>query len=346
MKKILLLGLLLVVIASGALAQDAQRQMVFDPDTTFLVTDLGIVLLYPEDWVYDTSDGIQFAENNKDLAAELDDSDETQALGYQVNFTGYPVEIFGLDEGSDVDDIADLVVGLAELEVFERFDFPVMSYRGVAISGVDPSGQEGIAVVWIQNDFMILYRMGMPKGAELTADAFFTFGYLIGAMRPMVEVEFTETAEVDWQGGFTMDYPEDWVAGETTSGYFVGEFEDDVENAESVTAPSEGMTVFFQTMTLEDLGLDKDGDAWDVFDFLLALDMYDEMTHVNEHIIFDSLAISMRSVSVDNQVPVILVVGVYENEVFAIGAKAPDADSMELLAPILLTMLQSAEFME
>ena len=72
MKK-LLVGCLLIALVSGVVvAQDEPRELLFDPDTQFTVQDLGFTFLYPESWVYDTSDGLQFAENDADLAAEMD----------------------------------------------------------------------------------------------------------------------------------------------------------------------------------------------------------------------------------------------------------------------------------
>jgi hypothetical protein len=344
MKKLLVACLLLALVSGLLSAQDEPRQLVFEPDSTFTVRDLGFTFLFPESWVFDASDGIQFAENDADLAAELDDDPATDAAGYALSLNAAAVEMLGLEAGSDINTIADLVIELTGLEVYERFEQPIMTYRGVVTTGVNNEGEEGIAIMWNQGPYVVVMALAPPAEVGLVRDVFYTFGYLLATLQPIIDVELTGTADVDWVDAFTIDYPDGWAAGATEDATYFVEDKGDITNVSDLDHRPAGRVVFFQSAPLEDLELEEGSDGRDVLALLETLDLYTDITDINEHLILDTVAVSARATAegVDGEpVPAMVVIGVVEDAVFAFGAKAPDSEAMDTLVPVVLTMLNS-----
>lgn len=345
MKKLLISCLLIALVAGVVGAQDQPRELLFEPERTFTVEDLGMVFLFPEDWVFDTSDGIQFAENDADLAAELDDDDSTNAVGFALNLTAVPVELLGLEEGAGMDEIADLVTEIVALEVYERFEQAILTYRGIVITGINDQGEEGIAIIWNQGPYVVVLALSPPDDVGLTRDLYYTFGYMIATFRPIVDVEMTEAMAVDLLDEFGIGYPASWSAGQQEDHYYVTEFKSDIETAYSVDILPDARSMFLETVPLEDLQMEPGSTSRDVLDLLISVGLYEEFNDINEHLLFDVPAISFRSVSQEGEepVPLMLVLAVVGDDVFALGAKAPDEESLDSLVPIVLHMLGSIE---
>lgn len=341
------LTLIFILLFSGIVIAQEERTLLFNPDTPFTVQDLGFQFLYPGAWLYDTSSGIQFAENEEDLAAEIDSDDATRAAGFEMSLRAYPIEMFGLEEGGDINDYATTLVELAELDVYERFERAVLTYRGVVISGLDPSGGEGVAVLWLQDEYVVFMGMGVPEGYGITSDVYYSFGWIIGTMRFVTDIVLTETIEMTELDGFMMDYPSEWFTGSDANGYYFTELEEDNSIATSVDELNAGWSVFFDTAPLEEeLGLAADSDAYAVIDLLVEAGIYTEFEDIAEHLLLGELAVSGITTylgGAEDLPPMIFVIGTKDGTVFVFGFKAPDAESLMVLKLVGLSMLNSIQ---
>jgi len=350
MRKVTMIVLFLLALSGVVLAQE-EPTLVFEPDTVFTIRDLGFTFLFPEGWVHATGDGIQFAENETDLAAETDDDSTTQAAGYTMSLAALPLAALGLEESSDITTIADLVVTAGGLTVSEQFDQAIMTYHGVAVAGVNSNGEDGVAIIWQPGEYVIVFGLGVPEEVGLTSDVYYTFGYLIGAMQPVTDLEFTETLTIDALGGFTIDYPTDWFADwvmdeDGDEGYYIVENETDVAGiSEEETVPT-GRALFFQTIPLSDLGLEVGATPQDIFDLFVAAEIYPEVVVMSEHILFDVPALAGMMTPVNGTTPLIVVTGIVEDTVFAFGLKAPDEAELLEFWPSAVAMLNTIAAVE
>jgi hypothetical protein len=321
----------------------------FEPNEVFTVRDLGLTFLYPGEWVFKVSNGIHFAENEADLAAEVDDDSDTNAAGFNLLLVALPAADFVTAEDDHLPQIVDTVVQLLEIETVERFHMPIMSYNGVFLSGVDSDGEIGLGIFWLQDDYLVFLTLAVPDEIGLTDDVYYRFGYIIGSISPLTDVELTETLEVDALGGFSMAYPEGWFAGGgatesdgISSAYYIVEIESDNEDPWIVDEQPQGIMFTFETYPRVDMPF-AEGGPWSVFEFLSDLDLYGDMIYVNEHSLFDVLVVSAQTQVIVETPPISMLfyTGVTEDTLFLIAVKAPSEAELSEFEPIALNMLSS-----
>lgn len=340
----LLLLLSLFIFPLAISAQDDDNTLLFDLSETFTVQDLQFQFPYPAGWVYDVSDGIVIAENDADLAAEVDDDDTTKAEGYTIKLTAVPLAALSMEDAT-LDEAVDFLVGAAGIDVTETVEVPVMTRRSITVIGVDPDGEAGVASIWLQGGYVVLFTMGTP-GEAVTGDEGYSWGNIIGATVaiPMEGYELTEVQELP-DFGVAVNYPTGWTVVTTDTGVRFYETEEDAANDSSGAAPA-NYAVAFLFARVSDMGLPEDTTYDDLPDIAQSIFAPDEVLSIDEHVILDIPGVLVIGSSAAQATAAGLFLDMESDRALVVGVSAPDPQALADFESTGIAMLQSLRFTE
>lgn len=335
----LVLGLMLLMIPAVVGAQD--NQLIWDLDGVYTVSDLGFKFPYPKTWVTDSSNGIRLAENDADLAAVMDSDAATQPEGYTISLNALPLETLGVEAGATLDTVVDALVeatGITETE--SRIEVPVLSRRAITVIGTDASERNGLATVWVQDGYVVVFGLGGP---ELSSDVGFTWGTILGASTPLDALTFSEKPFTAQSGKFTMDYPEGWFTDEGIGG--ITENEADLT---SVDAPT-GVAFSVAERNIADIA----PDATDLAGVLavaakqLGWDQ-DPSIVASENVVLGQPALTMTgpAPTAEGAFLAVTVTMLDEETVLTIATFYPSEEHRTSFAPTRLAMIKSIKLVE
>ena len=208
---VLIVLLLLVALPFAAFAQDEELVWDLDSENYMDVPDLGFQFYYPLDWVYDTSNGIVFAETEDDLAAQIDDDDNTVAEGVTISVRGIPVSALpDLGEEPTLDNIVDFAVEAGGIIESERIETRVLARRAIGVIGENAQERPGTAFFWLQDGIVVTASVGAPDQETLNG-LLYTWGVVLGSISPLNALELSEEPLVDSISNFSISYPADWT---------------------------------------------------------------------------------------------------------------------------------------
>lgn len=202
--------LIAVVLVAPVISQEESPTIAFNLDGSFNVTDLGIQFLYPSDWVYAVSDGIFFAQTQEDLDRLLDDDVESSTSNVFFSVTAFPLDFLGFDADADLEDIADTIVDIAEIDEGDRFSLGIMARPSISIVGQNPLGRYGILTAFIRGDLLVIFSIGSPE-LPLLEEAYTFWGALLSSITPIDRLELEPTPYLWEEFGFRIAYPLDWI---------------------------------------------------------------------------------------------------------------------------------------
>lgn len=331
------LAVCLIIPALPVSAQEGARQPLWDLTRTFTVEDLGFTFNYPDGWVYDTSDGITFAENAEDLAKAIDDDDiGTQPAGYTIRLIAAPVAAFGL-EGAPLDDVVDFILPQAGITVDERFDLGVMGRRTVTITGVNEVGRAGIASLWLQDGYVVIFSLGTPE-STLASDVSYTWGVIVGGALPLNTLDPAADLIVSEDLGFDMLYPDGWYFRLARNEVLIYELEEDFNTQTNQPA---GTAVDIIDLAADDIGLTLDNTIDEVLNFLAGVLRITESVPGNEYMVLGRVVTSLNGVTEDGRsVTVGAAIAEDRSFVHVYAFSAPDEEAWQTFHPTWLAMLQ------
>lgn len=336
----LVLGLMLLVIPAVVGAQDSK--LVFDLDATFTVTDLGFQFKYPKDWVADTSRGIRIAENDADLTAIVDTEESTQAEGYTISLNALTVDNLGMEPDAKLEDIVDTLVSIAGITETEgRVEVPVLSHRAITIIGTNSGNKPGLASIWLQDGYVVLFNMGAPM---LNADVGYTWGNILGGITALDAMVMNKEPFAPKTAEITMRYPEGWFKDEASG--TLAEIEADLTASGAPT----GIAFSISKRTLETISPDaKDlATAMEATSEQLGWAADDDKVVTSEQIIAKQPALNKTgpATNLDDGFLSVTLLMLNEEEVLIIAAFYPTEEQMTAFKPTYLTMLSSIEAAE
>lgn len=337
-RRLLLLVMVACLMIPAVLvsAQEDARQPLWDLSATFTVEDLGFTFNYPAGWVYDTSDGIAFAENAEDLAKSIDDDDTTQAAGYTMQLVAAPVTAFDL-EGAPLDDVVDFVLPQAGITVDERFDLGVMGRRTVTVTGVNEVGRAGIASLWLQDGFIVVFSLGTPE-PTLASDVSYTWGVIVGGALPLNTLTPAADLIVSEDLGFDMLYPDGWYFQLRPSEVLIYELEEDFNTQPQQPA---GVAVDIIDLAAADIGLTPENTIDEVLNYLAGVLRMTEPVPGNEYMVLGRAVTSLNGVTEDGRsVTVGAAIAEDHSIVHVYAFSAPDEEAWQTFHPTWLAMLQ------
>ncbi len=349
MPKILVVLLLcLLVLPAAVFAQEP----LWDLSQVVDVESLGIRFNAPDGWtVVETQVGIALVENEADVEAVSDDDSDTNPEGYAIAVSGLPMEDMGISDFS-LEEIGDLIAEQTQVEVSESDVLTVNIRPARYIGGVSSDdGKGGYVAFWKQDGNLMTFVMALPDD-ELNVDAAFSFGTMLGTIRPIVSEDITSADEpyeiTDL--AISMTYPDGWATADAADtmgapGAVFAENEDDIAAA----APEGTIIVAFQVEgTLEELGLEEDAEPEAVVEqFATAIGISD-VEPQGEFVIAGQAGFGMTgTISATDGLGYLIVTRNADDGVFNIyGLFTPDEDALEEYTPVFLTMLWSVQPLE
>ncbi|MEQ8672344.1 MAG: hypothetical protein RLP44_15680 [Aggregatilineales bacterium] len=343
-RSILLLLLALFIFPLAVSAQD-DNVLLFDLSETYTDEELSLEFPYPADWVFDDStETLYMAENEADLAAELDDDETTNAEGYTITLGTIPVAALQL-ENPTLDEAVDIIVAAVGLNITETVEVPIMTRRSIVVIGVDEDGEAGLASMWLQNGLVVVFSMGTPED-EVSGDTGFSFGNIIGAMLslPAEGFELTEVQELP-DFGVAINYPTGWIAVTTETGVRFYETEEDAANDASGAAPVNYAVAFLFT-NVSEMGL-PEGFAYSDFpDLAQTLFEPTEIFSIDEHVILDIPGILLVGASELQATAAGIFLDGENDRALVVGVSAPDPQALTDFQSTGIAMFQSLRLME
>lgn len=329
MKKLILLVLCcLLVFVPAVAAQDGE--LLWELDAEFTVSDLQFTFNLPGTWFFDDSNGIAFAETEEDLAALVDDDEETQPEGYTMRLAVVSMAAITVEEGATLEEIAEVVISSAGIEIQETFELPVMVYRSIAIAGVNEDGRAGIANLWMQDDNLVIFSFGTPE-TELSGDAAYTWGNIVGSVTSLLPEGFEVEEFAVEEHGFGLLAPVDWEAQVTDT---------------DISFMSEDAMIAVNVEELTALGLEEDATLEDVRgfidDFLSQLEDGAEIVDEGEFVVFEQPGFGFSMTDPESGGVEFIIITLGSNGyAVSYNLSAPDEESYAMLKPVFILMLQS-----
>jgi hypothetical protein len=346
MKRLCLAACVFLLMALPNVAVQAQSKLLFPVSTSYDLDDLGLTMLIPDDWAVDDAT-LAFAESEDDLAAMLDGDSSTSVEGFAFQVYSSPVAQMDFEEGATLDEMMDDLVDNVGLEVQERLEFGIATYRALFLVG-EVDGDPGIITAWIQDGTFVMFVFDIPSEIGMTSDVGYTWGYIVGTISHKMDRTLPESLPITiGSNDLTLYYPEDWVAGDDDRGYFAAEFQGDVEGVLStIGTASEGSIVYFDVF---DMG-DQSGMSPQIFmENLVAGGSIEEpkdASFINEHLLFSQNypALSYQTSFVDADFPVFVLMANIEGQALLFVAQSPSQADFTTFYPIFLNMLQFSTF--
>lgn len=337
LKKLLLLVLGLSFGISPLAQAQTDDRLVIDLSATFTVADLGFTFAYPQDWVFDTSDGIRLAENQADLEAFLADDPTT---GYTLRLAAFPIAALGVADPT-LDNLVTTLVDAAGIEIDQQAEFPVMSRRAITFNGIDENGEIGILSTWLQDDFLVVFSFGIPEAVGFTDDVFYTWGFMLAQIQMITPVNETLILEFPFLDGTLINYPSDWIADFGDYGMVIVSTKNDYQVFLDDAPPSqlEETLLYFipQELSADQAQLTVET----AYNNLLNTGTIANPSRISEHLIFDQPALSFWADEPNSGLPMVGVIGVLENNFYLFYVQSPSEKAREAYFPILLNMLNS-----
>ncbi len=336
---VLIALLLLVMLPFTAFAQD-DLVWSFDAKNFIDAPDLGFRFYYPLGWTFDLSSGFAFAETEADLAAELDDDDSTIAEGSTISVSGIPLEALpDLGEDPTLDAIVDFGVEAAGVTETRRVETTVLARRAIAIFAVNEQEQPGVAVFWLQGDYVVRATVGTPDAATLEA-LLPAWSLVLLSIEPLDALPLSEEPLLG--SNFSVSYPADWTVdpNQPTAAY---------ESADDIGAEFADVTGSIFTLVdaaLTDMGMAEDTTLEEVAEEIKASFNLDENATTEAFVLLGQPALtvwgepSADSPGADHGV--IFTVALVEGRAVAMALVTPSPEAAEAFLPTWTAMIRSA----
>jgi hypothetical protein len=306
------------------------------------VTDLGFRFYYPTGWVYDTSNGIAFAENQADLDAQIDDDDSTIPSGVTITVRGIALsDLTDLGKNPKLDAVADFTVDAAGVKEDERVEVPIMARRSILIIGENNTGRYGIGTLWMQNGYLVLVSLGGADQPTIQNLAY-TWGVTLGHITPLDTEPLGEGQLASDVSQFTMNYPEGWVPDPKQSS-IAYENEEDIGQALSDIS---GINLSVIDSPLADLSIPADTPVDDLSAAMNTSFGLDKNT-VSEEFIFLGQPARLSSGEIDDgnggKKGLIITAAIIEDRAVIFVVLAPSGERVTGFMPTWVRMLQSVQ---
>lgn len=296
------------------------------------VPELGFKFASPGTWV---NSGINFAENQADLAALTDTDEATQPTGQTITITSLPFADFG----AELDQAAETVMQNAGIQVSVTAESSVMGRRAVSLSGTNTQGRAIAANFWQQGEDLIVFTFGMPALNE-------TWETTLASIEPLLAETLEVTAVQSEELALEMIAPMDWevFTNEQSIGFF--ELGRDLESFQT-NLPTTASTILVTVQTLETMGLTPDTtlediQAWMGFDPEIA-SIIDE----GEFLVLDQPGFGFRDIDPEQGYANFTVITLSdEGTVTFYNLSTPDEEALEQGTPLFLTLLQTLKSIE
>ncbi|MFN8373123.1 MAG: hypothetical protein U0694_09650 [Anaerolineae bacterium] len=341
-KLALVVVLCLFLVPTLAFAQDSQ--LLWDLSQVVDVDALGLRLNVPADWTAGEISGATYIVENAD---DLDTiSGGGSPTGYAIAVSAFPLEALG-----DVTDETPLEDILASLNSSGSMELSETGTAAVnlrpAIYGVGTTNGMGtIITLWMQDANLIILGLAVPADS-VDADSAFSWGNILGLIRPIVSDEITpaeERYEVT-DLGFSMIYPEGWATADASeiAGIPGAAFAENESDLTAETPQGNLIAILQLTATLEDFGLDEDYTTGDLVEIFGTTFGTEDAVSLGSFVVNGQPGVGYTGTSASNGTLTITIVTHNEEAgtftIYALGAV--DEDAFELYKPVFLAMLWS-----
>ena len=338
----------LLVLPFAAFAQDQKIGWNLQDDNYVDVTDLGFRFYYPTGWVYDlkSGKGINLADTQAGLDAQLDDDDSTQAAGMTIEIRGLPLAgLTDLGDNPSLDDIVDFAVKASDVTEPTRTEAPVMTRRSITVIGSNSAGREGFATFWKQGDYVVIVTLGLPEKVTVK-EMGYTWDVTIGSIKPLDAQELGDGLLTDEASHFTINYPADWTP-DPKQPVVVYERADDVGKTFSDV---KGSVFTFSDGALSELDLQNDATLDDVVEKAKAAFNLDDSAISEEFILLGQPAVTLSGEPTADSGGaghgLIVTVGLVDGRAIVLILVAPSKDAADTFMPTWIQMLRSVKPIE
>jgi hypothetical protein len=345
MRRLFVLLFTLLVLPFAASAQDHQLAWELNAATYLDLKDLGFRFYYPSGWVYDTANGngVQLADTQANLNAQIDGDDSTQPNGLSIVIRGIPLSALSdLGANPTLDAIADYVVKVGGLTEIQRAEVPVMTRRSISIIATTNSNRAGIATMWVQDKLLILASLGGQDTQSVNHLAY-TWYATLASITPIDPLPLSKDLLSDESSHFTMSYPDRWTP-ETEQPSTVYELADDIGKGVNEV---KGSVFTFRDVALSDLQLPDDATLEDVIAKVKPAFDLDDTIKREEFVFLNQPAVTLSGAPTANSQGaghgVIVTLGLVNGRVLILVMVTPTQDAVATLMPTWVSMLMSVQ---
>ncbi|NWF69620.1 MAG: hypothetical protein HXY40_11095 [Chloroflexi bacterium] len=346
MRKIVFALLLLCLLAApAAFAQEATPQPLWELTQDVEIAALGVHFNAPAGWAVESFSGFTVVAATAEAAQEY--ADGQSVSDFALGIAGIPLQEMTDDPDTPLDEIfATTTVGL---EVTESGETTVNLRPALYAVGVG-NGQGALVAIWKQDGFLMVFGMAVPA-PEADVDMAFSYGMILGTVRPLVSDEITPAEEryevIDL--GFDLFYPAGWTAADAAEVLGVPGvmFYESAEDVGAPTPTDSAIAILNVESSLEDLGLEDDATMEDIANVIAGLFQVTEPELDDEFVVNGAPGIGFNGSANPTRVGFVIVTYDRENEVVGIYTlSTADEETLALYRPAFLAMLWSIRPLE
>jgi hypothetical protein len=333
----------LLVLPFAAVAQDQPLAWELNATSYLDLKDLGFRFYYPSGWVYDTSNGngVQLADTQANLNAQIDGDDNTQPNGLSIVIRGIPLTALSdLGTNPTLDTIADYVVKIGGLTEIQRVEVPVITRRSISIFATTNTDRAGIASIWVQNGFLILASLG-GQDTQSINDLAYTWYVTLSSIAPIDPLPLSTDLLSDESSHFTINYPANWTP-EPDQPSTVYELADDIGKGVNDV---KGSVFTFSDAALSDLQLPEDATLDDVIAKVKPAFDLDDTVRREEFVFLDQPAVTLSGEPTPTSKGaghgLIVTIGLVKGHAIILVLVTPTVDAVATLMPTWVSMLSS-----